>query len=370
MVKRLELGIKKVFCQILNLVLQNKHVAIPLNVHNMKKILIFRYDRLGDMVVTTPVFEVIHQNLPQVELHILASPKNEGLLTHDDRITKVYSWDNSVRSLMRLLPHLRRERYDCILPLMFVGKTTLTGILANSIGGRRAIKTVIYHHDRLDIYKALYNAHVPFTFTGETMAELLVRYVCSVFGWDYHQNTPRTYTIRFNETHRNRIIMWLTSQNVGVGEALLVNLSAGKNFCQWSEKRHVEFFEQLCSSGYSQPIILNVAPSDRKFAECIIQRFPDIKLLPATNDPLDLAACIKCMKYVITPDTSIVHFASAYSVPLVAYYSRLSFGNDWLPFGNFPYKVVITNDEEPVETIEPQSVINAFQQLRCQLPND
>ena len=54
-----------------------------------KKILFFRYDRIGDMIVTTPVFRELKLANPNVHITVLASNANKDVLTNNPYIDSV-----------------------------------------------------------------------------------------------------------------------------------------------------------------------------------------------------------------------------------------------------------------------------------------
>ncbi|MBK9248072.1 MAG: glycosyltransferase family 9 protein [Ignavibacteria bacterium] len=112
--------------------LRNKQVSLPLDGSKIKKILILRYDVLGDMIVTTPVFHLLQEKLPHAEIHVVGTKRNVVLLKHDERISKILCYDETFRSLLELRRLARRENYDCIVGLVFY-KATKAGAWANGL---------------------------------------------------------------------------------------------------------------------------------------------------------------------------------------------------------------------------------------------
>jgi ADP-heptose:LPS heptosyltransferase len=84
---------------------------------------------------------------------------------------------------------------------------------------------------------------------------------------------------------------------------------------------------------------------------------------PATPDILDVAALLEYARLVISPDTSIVHIASAMGTPVVGLYSGMAtFIPEWMPHG-VPFRAVETADRTPLETIAVDAVVGAFVDL-------
>ena len=58
----------------------------PFDNKKFKKILIFRYDRIGDMIVTTPLISALKKNFPNSRVIILASELNAKVLTNNRHV--------------------------------------------------------------------------------------------------------------------------------------------------------------------------------------------------------------------------------------------------------------------------------------------
>ena len=87
--------------------------SVDFEIKNAKKILFFRYDRIGDMVITTPVFRELKREYPEINISVLASNTNQNVLHNNPYIDKVYI--NYKNNLFRDLPtllKLRNKRYD------------------------------------------------------------------------------------------------------------------------------------------------------------------------------------------------------------------------------------------------------------------
>lgn len=369
--KSMEAVARAIGYQFLRLLFRNESAAAPLNAATCQKILLCRYDRIGDMIVTTPVINLLHTLLPEAEIHVLASPRNFSLLKHDRRVAKVYAFDGTQKPLRALLalfvPPLRTlmryERYDAVFSLVF-HKTTMAGLVANILTGASSVKIGIEHPTRTALYSTLFNLLLPVEFERETMAELQVRMVCTAFGWEYSKERVR-YGVELSEAHQtcaDETLRALPQHHQSPSQKLIFyNYSAGAPARQWSVERNRACLQLLIKRFPTAHFLLNTAPQDRLFGEVLHAAFPTrTTLLPASNDLLDVCALMQRVDAVFTPETSIVHIATMYRKPLVALYSRLSYAVEWLPFGDFPFRIVLTQDEEPIESITPEEAVAAM----------
>ena len=53
---------------------------IDFEIKNAKNILFFRYDRIGDMIITTPVFRELKLQYPEINITVLSSKLNKEVI--------------------------------------------------------------------------------------------------------------------------------------------------------------------------------------------------------------------------------------------------------------------------------------------------
>lgn len=86
------------------------------------KILILKRDKIGDLLITTPMIEHLHQQLPTAEIHLLANDYNAWVVNENSYLTHLWVYPRTkvgrrirVAALMKQfwLEHfLRREHFD------------------------------------------------------------------------------------------------------------------------------------------------------------------------------------------------------------------------------------------------------------------
>src|SRR5690349_1077453 len=105
---------KRIWYAIFPLVLPNLPAAPPLDPTTTKKLMIFRYDAIGDMVVTLPSVDIIRKNHPGAEVDMVVSPQNIAIIRNDDRVGRRHIYRKGLGELIRLVREARREHYDAI----------------------------------------------------------------------------------------------------------------------------------------------------------------------------------------------------------------------------------------------------------------
>ncbi len=89
-----------------------------------ERLLVLRWDRIGDMVLTTPLLAALRRRFPSTRLDVLASPANAPVLRDHPDVDRVVVWTGRPCSLRgrasrRALAGLRREGYGLVVdPIM------------------------------------------------------------------------------------------------------------------------------------------------------------------------------------------------------------------------------------------------------------
>ena len=79
----------------------NKEKKIQLK--GNEKILIVRTDRIGDLILSTPVAEALKQKFPQAQIDFLVAPYTSPILKNDPFINEIILDDNkSVKGFLKL----------------------------------------------------------------------------------------------------------------------------------------------------------------------------------------------------------------------------------------------------------------------------
>jgi ADP-heptose:LPS heptosyltransferase len=107
-------------------------------------------------------------------------------------------------------------------------------------------------------------------------------------------------------------------------------------------------------------------PLDKPVAQKITEPFPEVLLSPETNTFDQFAALVQKLWILITPDTSAVHLAAAFSIPSVVMYVQSNKElRIWEPYGSLSETVV--TDIDDLGQISQTEVFNAVDRLIRQI---
>jgi len=284
------------------------------DIKNARNILFFRYDRIGDMVITTPVFRELKREYPEINISVLASKVNQTVLHNNPYVDKVYI--NYKNNLFRDLPtllKLRNKKYDVCVEFDH-------SVIPHSIARLRIIKPKkiisVVKEGRYGVKGNELELYDYFTekSKGSHFQDIWLN-TLSPFGV-----TPKSkkYELFCTNQQKDKVIDYLLAfqQKIIIG----INIEGAVK----GKKITSDKLEEICHGIYhinkDVQIILLSSPKIYKNIVRLSQnmRLPYVVPSYKTASVLDVAALIEKLDLVISPDTSIVHIAAAFSKPVIS----------------------------------------------------
>ena len=292
--------------------------SINFDIRKAKNILFFRYDRIGDMVITTPVFRELKLAYPEINITVLASKVNQSVLLNSPYINQVFT--NHKHNFFSDLPtllKLRRKQFDvcvefehsviphAILRLRMIKPKKIVSVIKEGRYGVNGDELMLYDY-----------------FTEKPK---------DVHFQDIWLNTLNPFGVSPKSKHYD---LFCTDQQKGNAVDFLsqfqkkiiigINLEGAVK----GKKITSDKIEEICRGIYhvdrEVQIILLSSPKLYSNIVRISQKMNLPYVVPCykTVSVLDVAALIQNLQLIITPDTSIVHIASAFNVPIVSIHEK------------------------------------------------
>jgi len=283
------------------------------DIKNVRKILFLRYDRIGDMVITTPVFRELKMCYPEIHVSVLASKINHTVLVNNPYVDAVYinKKNDFLRDIKSLLD-LRKKNFDvcvefdhsviphAILRLKIIKPKIVISVLKKGRYGVNGNELQLY-----DFYTAKENNFHFRDIWLETLSPLGV--------------VPKSNNYDLFHTElQNKIAQDFIN-------CFKENFLIGINLEGAVEGKKIEFndLEKICKGLFEKHknIKIIILSHPKKYHEtktkiaCMNLKY--VLTSYKTETILDLAALVSKFDLIITPDTSITHVASAYNKPIV-----------------------------------------------------
>jgi ADP-heptose:LPS heptosyltransferase len=292
--------------------------SIDFDIRKAKNILFLRYDRIGDMVITTPVFRELKLAYPEINITVLASKANQCVLLNNPYVDLVIT--NHKNNLLKDLPTLlvlRKEKFDvcvefdhsviphAILRLRIIKPRKIISVIKE---GRYGVKG-----DELKLYD--YFTEKP----KDTHFRDIWLNTLNPFGV-----TPKSkqYDLFCSDQQKGNAVDFLSQfqKKIIIG----INLEGAVKGKKITSDKLEEICRGIFHINREVQIILLSSPKLYSNIVRISQKMNLPYVVPSykTVSVLDVAALIQNLQLIITPDTSIVHIASAFNIPIVSIHEK------------------------------------------------
>lgn len=273
------------------------------------KFLIIRFSSIGDIVLTTPVVRNLKQQVENAEIHYLTKPQFKAILENNPHIDQVHTLKDSFSETVQKLKH---EHFDYIIDLH---KNLRTARFKNKL------KIISFSFNKLNWEKWLL-----VNFKKNKMPDLHIvdRYMDTLKVFDVkNDHKGLDYFIpEKDEVDVSLIAPELSNGYVGVVVGAFHN----------TKKLTKEKLLTICSN-IDKPILLLGGPDNKDEAEYIKNQVKGIIYNTCGQYNINQSASlVKQANVILTPDTGLMHIASAFKKKIVSVW-----GNTVPEFGMYPY---------------------------------
>ena len=319
-------------------------VPDAIDLANTRRALVVKLRHHGDVLLASPVFQVLKNRAPHLEIDALVFAETREMLAGHPAIRDIFTLDRDwrrqgpvtqLRHEAALLQRLRERRYQLIVHLT---EHPRGAWLAQLLRPRWSVapKSESWFWTKCFSHVYPLPMHTP-RHTVETNLDAL-----------------RRLGIQPGEDERRLVMVPGEEAVKAVGEVLAAKGLAATAFIQvhptsrwlfkaWSDERNAELLRALHRDGHR--VVITAAPSTREKA--IVARI--LELAPGTAIDLsgqftlrELAALAERAKLFIGVDSAPMHIAAAMQTPVVALFGP-SGEHQWRPWG-VQHRVVASGD--------------------------
>jgi|GEM_PF-3059360 len=353
--KKIEKSLRIPLYTIAKQFVSKRDATLPLDGNSMQRILLIRDDRIGDMVVTLPSLQFMKDTFPHLKIDILCSPSNISVLQENPNIHQAYILPKNKIQRISFLRSLRKNNYDCIVPLVFLKKSRY-GFFSQLIQTPDTI-TVVFERNVKEPYTSFFSVLTSIPFGPYTMTEMIQRWFCLIFGLEFnalYNNLPFQIPEESKSIADNFII-----QNQIRKPIIIYNISASETIRQLDQQTHKEVIEQLLMKAPQFQIVILFIPKDNQTVTLIKNEFKNhVLVFEPTSVLFDTIALIEQSAVVISPNTAITHITATLDKPLLSIQSNAT-TPEWKPKHN-KYRLVLAKDSQSVSTISSSEIITEF----------
>jgi lipopolysaccharide heptosyltransferase II len=288
---------------------------LPFNPEDVGSVLVVDINFLGDMVMSSPVYRGLKENLPGASVEALVPQVAAAALRANPYVDAIHSVSNfGFFHLLRASFDLRKKRFDLVLQL----NTSLKINFLMWLIGRKY--RVGYDYEHRGCFN---NLRVPIaTRTTRTRYRVdeCVDLIEQAFGW---RVTNRQMIFRPDQSHQIRIRQVLANEGMGEGDmlfALHTNSRQTQHLRRWGAQKFAGLADELIAR-YGAWIVLTGAAEDTDYVQEIIRLVHHQERVRSLAGKISLgefAALLSRSTLFVTINTGPMHIAIAQQTPTVA----------------------------------------------------
>ena len=294
----------------------------PKDIKNVRTISIIMWGLLGDVLIRTPVLEALSKIFPDAKITVIVDPigakvlashkkVNDIIVIKRDKKNKILYNFNKIKTIL----NIRKRKFDLIVNLYNGGSSPLLVLLSGAkyklgfcLKENEKIYNIKYkcEKDRLKQNQSLYN------------------YMISIVEPFSNKNFSLKPTFYISQEEEIKAKNYLNTLKVNLNKTYLLNFGSGDLRKVLENKKYFSLIKYIYDKYDFLPLIIS-NPNQEFLQENFINDFlkksyiPYIKLKTLSLEKL--AYFIKSTKFIITPDTGIMHLAMVYDNPIYAIFT-------------------------------------------------
>lgn len=296
------------------------------------RILVTRTDRIGDVVLSSPVFSAIRARYPEAHIAAMVLNSNRDLVEGNPYLDEVILYDKKGAQFTRLdtlrfALSLRKKRFDIVVNLHATNRVHLVSYFARipkRIGYRKRLGFLLTDAIRDQKWK------------GERHE--------SDYNFDLLRliDVPRPDEMKpylpLEERHKDALKSRLAEEGIQLKKPYVaIHPSASCPSRVWHAERYAQVADELTRKWKTDVVLIAGGGSDRVFTDRVksFMHAKPVNLAGKLSLGM-LAWLLKDARVLISNDSGPVHMAAALDVPVVAIFGRSLPGlspRRWKPLG-------------------------------------
>ena len=276
--------------------------------NSIKSILFLRYDgKIGDMIVNSLMFREIKKVYPDIRIGVIARGAAIDIIKDNPNVDKIYKYYKDRKKIKDLALKIKEEKYDLLIDFSEMLRVNQM-MLINLCGAR--INTGLDRKD-WELFDLSIESGKDFKWT-EHITKRYLAYLIKLglkkenidISYDIYLEDEKKYEAFFNEIKESKKLIL---NPYGASKHKSFNIETLENIITYLKDKDIA-------------IILTYFGDKYKELEFLEKKYKYVYIPKKIESILDTAILIKKSDYVISPDTSIVHIASAFNKKMITVY--------------------------------------------------
>lgn len=284
----------------------------------IKKVLLLRFDRIGDMVITTPLIRSLY--LHGYEISTISQKDSIDFISNNPYVINKYIWDRSITAIIKNLFLVRKYKYDLAIDMreqlevksflfsLLTGARYLVGF--NKANIRKFDKSIYYNNPSNHISMKM---------------DAILKEVFDIFDADLH------YDAFVSVESENIALNFINKVNKANGKIFLINPFASLRDRDMSYSQISYIVDNIKEKYHDACVVIIGSPVNLASIGNLNAHIFHSKSI---NDVIPL---IKYCDILITVDTAALHIAGAFDRKIVGLYGLFFWDENaqWLKWDFF-----------------------------------
>jgi ADP-heptose:LPS heptosyltransferase len=307
-----------------------------------KRIVILSQEKFGDAILLTPLMKNLKRCFPTCHICVITFGKNQNIFLEDEHTDEVIALRRMGKGSLRFILN---RKFDVLFNTKDHPSWTYLWY-SNLIRAR--VKIGIYHSHHIGLYHHLLD--VPFQ-------SHIVDKNCALLDYLGCRTNPEDRRPVLNLGNVSSEIK-AYCETLPKASLIGINLSAGEPSREWPYEKYKALIATL-----KEPVIIFSMPDRYEEKKQLETAFPHVLDSPQTKSLFEAGLLIKQLSVLVSPDTSLIHVAACFNVPVVGLYRA-----DLVHLNRFaPYQtrhVQLVSESSDIQDIEVDRVTQAITTLK------
>lgn len=294
-----------------------------------KRILIVRTDRVGDVVMITPMIREIRKTHPDSFIATLTNPNTSDILLNNPNLDLSITDDLNKVSFWKVVKQIRKNKFThglLVMPteraayqMFFAGIKTRIGV------GKKLYEVITF------MKSVSRNKYNPLRHEADYCMDL-----ARAIGVNTNDLTPEIFDTAEEKLYGKGILNKLNVYDEDF--KIIVHTGSGKSSGNWSEEKYLLLIKKILIKNKAAKVILTAKEMSLSFRKSIISLNEDRIVFAdeSVKRLRDLICIISNVDLLIAPSTGPLHLASALKIKTVGLFChrRMNCAKLWGALGN------------------------------------
>ena len=297
---------------------------------NYKKILIVRTDKIGDLVLSTPVIKAVRDAYPDSHIAAIVRPYAHEIIKDNPYLDEVITYDKAKKGIgilndLKFILNLRKKKFDLAIILHPKNRTHIITFLSG-------IPQRIGYDKKLG---ALLTKKIPHL--KEYGLKHEIDYTLDIVRYLGIEPKEKKLCIVPDKSAEKKIDDIFAKNGISKDDTVVtIHPGSSCRSKRWSVERFAKVADLLVER-YSAKIVIIAGPHDKTFGDRMAELMKARNVnLSGNTTVTQIVSILKRSKLFISNDSGPVHIACAVETPVVAIFGRNDRGlspERWGPIG-------------------------------------